>query len=124
MKPINIYTYPDAIKRLSQDYIVSRLQPNGRFVDTYVADLVEGDQYHVPVKSLPPRDPSQILDYIASNLLTFEWIEDLDGDITELVVSEDGGQLRELVRYPWNKSKTQTFREAIEYVMDQDEREL
>jgi len=62
MKTIDIYTYPDGgADRLAQDEIVSRLQPNGRFCDTYVADLVEGDQYHIPERELELATDEEIL---------------------------------------------------------------
>jgi len=65
MQKIDVYTYPDGkADQLAQDYIVSRLQPNGRFTDTYVGELVEGDQYCIPKKELPMATDTEILDLI------------------------------------------------------------
>jgi hypothetical protein len=65
MQTIDVYTYPDGkADQLAQDDIVSRLQPNGRFTDTYVGELVEGDQYCIPEKKLPMATDTEILDLI------------------------------------------------------------
>tara|TARA_R100001463_G_scaffold125834_1_gene183352 strand:- start:13 stop:393 length:381 start_codon:yes stop_codon:yes gene_type:complete len=64
MKQIELHEYPSSIEKLSQDTIVSRLQPNGRFVDTYVADLVEGDQFYMPEKELVLSTDTEILDFV------------------------------------------------------------
>ena len=74
MKPITLRTVPSTVyDSLAQDVIVSRLQPNGRFTDTYVADLVDGDQFYVPEKELPMATDTEILDYLVSNKPRFSW---------------------------------------------------
>lgn len=120
MKPIIIHRVPSAVyDRLAQDVIVSRLQPNGRFTDTYVADLVDGDEFYVNQSELPPRTGDQILIFIAENEIGFEWEEDIDGNTTGLTVTK--GFKDSLVTYPYNGSKLKTLIEAVEYVMDQEE---
>ena len=74
MKPITLRTVPSTVyDSLAQDVIVSRLQPNGRFVDTYVGELVEGDQFYLPEKELPLASDTEILDYLVSNKPRFSW---------------------------------------------------
>ena len=58
---------------MAQDVIVSRLQPNGRFADTYVGELVEGDQFYLPEKELPLAGDTEILDYLVSNKQRLSW---------------------------------------------------
>lgn len=74
MKTIDVYTYPDGkADQLAQDEIVSRLQPNGRFTDTYVVELVEGDQYCIPEKELILSTDSEIIDYLVKNHEKIGW---------------------------------------------------
>ena len=74
MKPITLRTVPSTVyDSLAQDVIVSRLQPNGRFVDTYVGELVEGDQFYLPEKELPLAGDTEILDYLVSNKQRLSW---------------------------------------------------
>ena len=74
MKPITLRTVPSTVyDSLAQDVIVSRLQPNGRFVDTYVGELVEGDQFYLPEKELPLAGDIEILDYLVSNKQRLSW---------------------------------------------------
>lgn len=120
MKPVIIHKVPGSVyDRLAQGVIVSRLQPNGRFTDTYVADLVSGDEFYVDQKELPARTGDQILVFIAENEIGFEWEEDIDGNTTGLTVTK--GFKDSLVTYPFNGSKLKTLMEAVEYVMDQEE---
>lgn len=123
MRPITLYTVPSTVHdRLSQDVIVSRLQPNGRFVDTYVADLVDGDQFHVPTNELPPRSADIVLKFIGDNKLNWEWERGFpEHDEPHIVeIMRDG--LNVLIRFPYkHEDHTGALREALEYVMDQEE---
>lgn len=74
MTPITLHTVPSTVyDRLAQDVIVSRLQPNGRFTDTYVADLVDGDQFYLPEKELPMATDTEILDFLIKNQPMLGW---------------------------------------------------
>ena len=92
MKQIELHEYPSSIEKLSQDTIVSRLQPNGRFVDTYVADLVEGDQFCMPEKELILSTDTEILDFVIKrDADTMFTITDLcDGESTVTFFKRDG----------------------------------
>lgn len=84
MTPITLHAVPSTVyDRLAQDVIVSRLQPNGRFTDTYVADLVDGDQFYLPEKELPVATDTEILDFVVKNqprigwaISEFEWLDE------------------------------------------------
>ena len=83
MTPITLHTVPSTVyDRLAQDVIVSRLQPNGRFTDTYVADLVDGDQFYLPEKELPMATDTEILDFLIKNKGSWSWT------ITDLITGE------------------------------------
>ena len=89
MKTIDVYTYPDGnADKLSQGSIVSRLQPNGRFIDTYVADLIEGDEYHIPEKRIELCTDSEILDRFLRGDILFT-TTDIEGANSICVFQKD-----------------------------------
>lgn len=89
MKTIDVYTYPDGnADQLAQDDIVSRLQPNGRFTDTYVGELVEGDQYCIPKKELPMATDTEILDFILEGKTAWTVVDHCDRK--DLLIYEKG----------------------------------
>lgn len=74
MKAITLHTIPsDEVAALSQDAIVSKLQPNGRFTDEYVGELIAGDQVFIPQNELPPASDTEILDYLISGKGSWSW---------------------------------------------------
>ena len=100
MQTIDIYTYPDGkADQLAQDDIVSRLQPNGRFTDTYICELVEGDQYYIPEKELILSTDTEIIDFLLKNQSEIGWtiIEYAHKDISSVYSfsKEDLAQINE-----------------------------
>lgn len=125
MKPIVLHSVPSGVyERLSQDVIVSRLQPNGRFADTAVADLVEGDTFHVDYRELPPRSADNIFKWIGDNQITWDWdrgLPHLDDGYPHIVTIAKNG-LHDLHHHKYtHDDHAGALREALEYVMDQDE---
>ena len=125
MNIITLHTVPSSVHdRLAQDTIVSRLQPNGRFTDTYVGDLVEGDQFFVPEKELPPRDGDDILNWIGKNQVEWEFdkgFPHLDPEEPHKVIITVRG-LQELVRHEYvDDDHAGALRDALEFAMDQEE---
>lgn len=125
MKSIILHTVPSSVhSRLAQDVIVSRIQPNGRFVDTYVADLIDGDKFTVPQNELPPRGADDILAWIGANKIQWEWdrgYPHLDPDeMHRIEITKEG--LTTLFKHSYGHSNhTLALREAFDYVMDQEE---
>tara|TARA_A100000171_G_scaffold6817_1_gene5282 strand:+ start:1117 stop:1503 length:387 start_codon:yes stop_codon:yes gene_type:complete len=127
MKPITLRTVPSTVyDSLAQDVIVSRLQPNGRFVDTYVGELVEGDQFYLPEKELPLASDTEILDYLVSNKPRFTWtITDFvhSGESSVHVFTVD--DLNELAERRFKTGDTPAllgaFRELITEVINNEE---
>ena len=125
MKPISIHTVPSAVyDRLSQGVIVSRLQPNGRFADTYVSDLVQGDQFYVDQSELPPRCADNILKWVGDKKITWVWergfLESDDQEPNVVEIQKDELIVLHRHRY-WDNDHSSALRDAIEYVMDQEE---
>lgn len=126
MKPIVLHSVPSGVyDRLNQDVIVSRLQPNGRFTDTYVADLVPGDSFHVDYRELPPRSADNIMKWVGDNQITWEWergVPELDKDEPHIIAISKDTLYRHLYRHRYtHDDHASALREALEYVMDQDE---
>lgn len=127
MKPITLRTVPSTVyDSLAQDVIVSRLQPNGRFVDTYVGELVEGDQFYLPEKELPLASDTEILDYLVSNKPRFSWtITDFahSGESSVHVYTVD--ELDELAERRFKTGDTPAllgaFRELITEIINNEE---
>ena len=93
MTPITLHTVPSTVfDRLAQDVIVSRLQPNGRFADTYVGELVEGDQFYLPEKELPNATDTEILDFVIKNQNDLGWVlsSGFDGKSTIVYFKRSG----------------------------------
>lgn len=130
MKPIALHTVPSTVfDRLAQDVIVSRLQPNGRFVDTYVADLVDGDQFYVPEKELPTATDTEILDFVIKNQKDLGWIispdsAEPDGTST-IVYFERSGDLATIAERKVKTGDTPallgSFREVVTELIDNQE---
>ena len=127
MKSIVLHSAPSPVhSRLAQDVIVSRLQPNGRFVDTYVADLVDGDRFFVPQNSLPPRSSGDILSWIGDNNIQWEWnrgFPHLDPSEQHRIEINKNGLNVLFVHSYSHDDHALALREAVEYVMDQEELE-
>jgi hypothetical protein len=107
MQTIDVYTYPDGkADQYSQDTIVSLLQPNGRFTDTYVGELIEGDQYYMPEKKLPMATDTEILDFMLDNDIGYSrsdswvglWNREDSSDITELTFDPSKTDVRAVFR--------------------------
>jgi len=113
MKTIDIYTYPDGgADRLAQDDIVSRLQPNGRFTDTYVGDLIEGDQYHIPERELELASDEEILNRFLRGDILFNKSE-YNGQDSICIFERDTLDTLEEGKYTGNAEMLGLFRELM-----------
>ena len=127
MTPITLHTVPSTVyDRLAQDVIVSRLQPNGRFTDTYVADLVDGDQFYVPEKGLPTATDTEILDFVIKNQQDLGWILSSDCDGTSSIVYFNrNGDLETIAERKVKTGDTPAllgaFREVVTELIDNEE---
>lgn len=74
---IKTSTYPfGPANKLPDDTIVQRVQSNGRFIDAYRYELIEGDEYYVPhkkgsvnlVQYMEDERLSVFYDYNANNI--------------------------------------------------------
>ena len=122
---IKTATYPyGPAKHLDADTLVQRLQVisgQQRFVDDYVGSLCDGDEYWISerVPDKPKRRTGeQILTWMEENGIDMEFDYDVDMTFGSIVLYSKHGQ--SLVTYPYGKD---CFREACEFVMDQQERE-
>lgn len=125
MKSIILHSVPSSVhSRLAQDVIVSRLQPNGRFVDTYVADLVDGDRFLVPQNELPPRSAEDIISWIGKNKIQWEWdrgYPHIDpNEMHRIEINKEAITVLFIHSYS-HDDHALALREAVEYVMDQEE---
>ena len=104
---------------MAQGDIVNLLQSNNIFRNEYIAELVEGDRYNVPINILPPRSADQILEFVAEHKLGFEWNTGVNGKTESLTITQD--QSFDLVTYPYSENNLNTMIEAVEYIMDNEE---
>lgn len=127
MQAITLHTAGESplFDRLSQSLIVSRLQPNGRFVDTYVADLVTGDKFFVPVHELPPRSGDHILAWIGEHRIQWEFergYPHLDKEEQHKVILTSESQPRFKFEHSYSDDDHGgALRSALEFVLDQYE---
>ena len=117
------YLYPDGLaKSMGQDEIVLVRNKLGSLEDRYVGDLIKGDYYCVRIPNpLPPRAADSILEYIAKNRISFNYIQDNTGatKLIEVVKNLDFGK-SVLCQYEYAEMKT-CIRESIEPLMDMEE---
>lgn len=121
MKTIDIYTYPDGnADQLAQDDIVSRLQPNGRFVDTYVADLVPGDQYSVPENEIQLVTDEEIIDRLLKSDILFN-LHEYSGQTYLTIFKKESLETLEQGDYNNNTELRGLFRELMTKLIHNEE---
>lgn len=122
---IPFYIYPDGIAdSMGQDEFILVRNKLGSLDTKFVGDLVKGDYYCLRIPApIPPRNGDDILQYIAKNGLSFNYLLDEDKHSSEyfkaieVVKKADfGDDVVCIVDYSEN-----CIREAIEPLMDMEE---
>ena len=118
MAIIKTSTYPNGpAKHLDLNDVVQLLLSNGRFKDSYVGELTEGDEYYAPSPREKPRTDADRWAYMVEHKLEFIHQHDLDGKIDFIDV--DSGVLGRGVLVQ-GMTSLKTVEEAIDYLMDMD----
>jgi len=115
-------TYPNGQHRkLDDGDIVQRVEVisgQKRLRDCYVSELCVGDEYHIPEQfKQSSRNGDMILHWIEENMIDTALTFDVDGNPESIELSDRFGQV--LCTYPYGEG---CFREACEFVMDQEDR--
>jgi hypothetical protein len=127
---ITVYTYPDGpAQRLGSYDMVNRVLPNGAIqAMQYGEGLVNGDRYVMPYgKPLPSRNSDDMFHFIATRKMRFQWIDPLvSGDKgslgkATLVLWVHLNEVHKVIFDPSIEKRSDVLREAVEYVMDQEE---
>ncbi len=101
---------------MDSDEIVQVLQHNGRFKDTYVGEILYGDEYYAPAPEDTPRTGDQILEWMDINGIEIQYGMDIDG---YTCVEVYGANKRDpMVKYPSGKD---ALRQAVEFCMDMED---
>jgi len=111
---------------MNKDEIVLRLTERGSINDCYVGDLSDGDLYCQRLQTkLQKRTASDILKFIAEReiCISYEFGVDLcehswSGNAYAVIKLSDGSG-QSLTKYPYDNASA--LREAVEFVMDQEE---
>ena len=75
---IKTATYPmGPAGRMDDGDIVQRINKRGRFVDTYIHDLIDGDEYYAPKEQ--DRTLSDMIEFIETHNISFMFEYDVDG---------------------------------------------
>jgi hypothetical protein len=130
---LQFFTYPDGdADFMNKDEIVLRLTNRGSLTDCYAGELCDGDSYCQRIQvQLGKRTPAQILNFIMDRGVCISYhssgslqrwfnndhIVDAEFDHTVIELRTSDGTL--LVKYPYDNELA--LREAIEFVMDQEE---
>jgi hypothetical protein len=114
---VQFHTYPDGdAEFMNKDEIVLRLTDRGSINDCYVGDLCDGDQYCQRLQTkLQKRTASDILNFIADREICISY--EFGSDYEFIKLSDASGQ--SLTKYPYDNASA--LREAVEFVMDQEE---
>lgn len=84
---IKTSTYPfGPANKLSDDAIVQRVQSNGRFIDAYKYELIEGDEYYAPYK----KGTVNLVQYMEENRLSVFYEYNVDNDVIRARILRDG----------------------------------
>ena len=85
-----------------------------------LADEIASAIQVVEHNELPPRKTKEVFNYFASQGLTHIWQADIDGSINTCEIHNEG-LFDPIVSMPCDGISIKSLRQAIEYVMDQDE---
>jgi hypothetical protein len=128
---IKIHTYPDGPADNLDPYDeILRIDGNGRFVVQQAGEgLVEGDQYALsPQQQLPARKAEDVLDFIASRRLRFTWVDALApgstgplGENSLIICDHKLDDIHKSSFDPAVDKRSTVLREAVEFIMDQEE---
>lgn len=124
---LQFHTYPDGdADFMNKDEIVLRLTNRGSLTDCYVGELSDGDKYCQRIQTkLNRRTAAHILNFIAEQeiCISYEFGKELcsstwsGNDYALIRITDASGMV--LVKYPYDNEFS--LREAIEFVMDQEE---
>jgi hypothetical protein len=84
---IKTSTYPfGPANKLPDDTIVQRVQFNGRFIDAYKGELIEGDEYYAPYK----KGSVNLVQYMEGERLSISYEYDIDNILIRARILRDG----------------------------------
>jgi len=128
---LKVYTYPEGRYDSLDPYDeILRINADGKFVVQQVGEgLVDGDQYALsPQQELPARKAEEVLDFIASRRLRFTWVDALApgsagrlGEDTLIVFDHKMDEIHKSTFDPALDKRSVVLREAVEFIMDQEE---
>ena len=112
---IKTSTFPHGpAKRQDPANVVQRILPNGRFVDTYVHELMDGDEYFVPHVTCDP-----LITMIEDLKLTIERTTDVDG--FEVSSTIWGGEHGEVEYFSTSQMYEGWLFDALNFIKDQED---
>jgi len=85
-----------------------------------LADEIASAIQVVEHSELPPRKTEEVFNYFAGRGLTHIWQADIDGSINTCEIHKEGF-FDPIVSMPCDGISIKSLRQAIEYVMDQEE---
>lgn len=112
------YPYGPA-SQMAQDEIVLLRCTNGSLADTYVGELEVGNEYTLRLPRSIKRTGLEIFEYLSSRAFNVEYSSRAKGAAPDALVISDGITGDVLVKYPYDDSSS--LREALEFLMDQEE---
>ena len=99
--------------------VVQELEHQAK-TSTALADEIASAIQVVENNELPPRKTKEVFNYFASQGLTHIWQADIDGRINTCEIHKEGF-IEPIVSMPCDGISAKSLRQAIEYVMDQEE---
>ena len=99
--------------------VVQELEHQAKTSDTLADEIASAIQV-VENNELPPRKTKEVFNYFAEKGLTHIWQADINGGINICEIHKEG-YFEPIVSMTCDGISTKSLRQAIEYVMDQDE---
>ena len=99
--------------------VVQELEHQAKTSDTLADEIASAIQV-VENNELPPRKTKEVFNYFAEKGLTHIWQADINGGINICEIHKEGF-FEPIVSMTCDGISTKSLRQAIEYVMDQDE---
>jgi len=128
---LKVYTYPEGRYDSLDPYDeILRIDSNGKFVVQQVGEgLVDGDQYALsPQQELPKRKAEDVLAFIAARKLRFTWVDALApgsagalGEDSLIICDHKLDDIHKSSFDPAVDRRSVVLREAVEFIMDQEE---
>lgn len=99
--------------------VAQELEHQARTSPTLADEIASAIQV-VEHNKLPPRKTKEVFNYFANQGLTHIWQGDIDGKIVTCEIHKEGF-FDPIVSMPCDGISIKSLRQAIEYVMDQEE---